>query len=215
MTVRCGFAKAPRATEIYAIFLNKEARATLGRVWRGKHGQKIWELLVKALDEGLLARNNRAFSTPSLWLLFPSTPAVKVFEDLDDLRDQNQLSRVRDVVLPFMIDCRDKLMADPERAEEILTQCREDWKRSILEHCYRTSAQTSVVAQITEQKPSASADADASVDASIDQLVGEIESRIEKLAQLCIGSMDIASRQRLVDRLNNHLAQMLLPDPST
>ena len=51
--------------------------------------------------------------------------------------------------------------------------------------------------------------------ASVDLLVGEIESRIEKLAQLCVGSMDIASRQRLVDRLNNHLAQMLLPDPST
>ena len=216
ITVRCGFAKAPRAEEIYEIFQHKEARATLARVWRGKCGREIWDLIVTALDGGLLAQNNRAFSTPSLWLLFPSAPAGKVYHDLWDLQDPGaNLSYITNVLLPLMIDHRDKLLATPERAEEILTECVENRKRSILEHRYRTSAQTSVVAQITEQKPSASADADASVDASIDQLVGEIESRIEKLAQLCIGSMDIASRQRLVDRLNNHLAQMLLPDPST
>ena len=214
MTARCKFAEAPRAEEIYEIFQHKEARATLARIWCGKRGKEIWDLLVTAFDAGLLVKNDRAFSTASMWLLFPSTSAVKPYNDsLQNLQAPGaDLHYLRNVLLPLMVDCRDKLMADPERPVEILKEFYENRKRAFFTRdakpspTIETQASTSAETSPLISSPSV---------ASVDLLVGEIESRIEKLAQLCVGSMDIASRQRLVDRLNNHLAQMLLPDPST
>ena len=162
----------------------------------------------------VLVKNDRAFSTASMWLLFPSTSTVKAYNDsLQNLQAPGaNLSYLRNVLLPLMVDCRDKLMADPERPVEILKEFYENRKRAFFTRdakpspAIETQASTSAETSPLISSPSV---------ASVDLLVGEIESRIEKLAQLCVGSMDIASRQRLVDRLNNHLAQMLLPDPST
>ena len=202
MTVRCGFAKAPRAEEIYEIFQHKEARATLARVWRGKCGREIWDLIVTALDGGLLAQNNRAFSTPSLWLLFPSAPAGKVYHDLWDLQDPGaNLSYIKNVLLPLMIDHRDKLLATPERAEEILTECVENRKRSIIR------AETPLLSHTPDNAKSDSS-------ASIDLLIGEIESRIEKLARLR-DSMDAAHKQRLVGLLDRLVEMQLEPAPES
>ena len=213
MTVRCGFAQAPRAAEIYEIFQNKEARATLGRVWRGKRGQEIWKLIVTALNAGLLVKNGRAFSTASMLMLFPLAPVIKNY---DDLQDPSQLSRVRDLLLPLMIDCRDELLANPERAAETLEEHYEGWKRSILASVTKppaietqasvdARAEVSLLSHIPNNVP-------ANINPSIDLLVEEIESRIEKLAHLC-GSMDIAYKQRLAERLKESLAKIVSPAP--
>jgi len=118
MTVRCGFAQAPRAEEIYELFQNKEARATVGHIWHGKYGQDIWNLIVTALDAGLLVENDRAFSTASLWLLFPSLPRTGKY----NLENPDHLVFIRDDVLPAMIACRDKILTNLEQAQEIIKE---------------------------------------------------------------------------------------------
>ena len=118
MTVRCGFAQAPRAEEIYELFQNKEARATVGHIWHGKYGQDIWNLIVTALDAGLLVENDRAFSTASLWLLFPSLPRTGKY----NLENPEHLVFIRDGVLPAMIACRDKILTNLEQAQEIIKE---------------------------------------------------------------------------------------------
>src|SRR5262249_9515204 len=39
-----------RGEEFHALFKSEEARATLGRIWRGKHGPAIWALMTKARE---------------------------------------------------------------------------------------------------------------------------------------------------------------------
>jgi len=118
MSDRCGFADAPRAEEFHAIFRSKDARATLGRIWQGKHGPAIWKLMIKARDAGLLVENDRSFRTASLLLLFPLLPVARKY----DLENPKHLALVRDIGLPAMIACRDKLLANPERAQEIVNE---------------------------------------------------------------------------------------------
>jgi len=118
MTDRCGFADAPRAEEFYAIFRSKDARATLGHIWQGKHGRPIWKLMVKARDAGLLVENDRSFRTASLLLLFPSLPSTGKY----DLENPENLAFIRDTILPAMIACRVKILTNPERTQEIVRE---------------------------------------------------------------------------------------------
>jgi hypothetical protein len=118
MTDRCGFADAPRAEEFYAIFRSKDARATLGHIWQGKHGRAIWKLMVKARDAGLLVEHDRSFRTASLLLFFPSLPSTGKY----DLENPEHLAYIRDRSLPAMIACRDKLLINPERTQEIVNE---------------------------------------------------------------------------------------------
>ena len=204
MTARCKFAEAPRAEEIYEIFQHKEARATLARIWTGKRGKEIWDLLVTAFEAGLLVPNNRAFSTASMWLLFPSTSAVKAYNDsLQDLQAPGAgLSYLKKTLLPLMADCRDKLMADPDRPVEILREVYENRKRLFFARSEKPSSPVIEETPLLSHAPSVD---DPRV--SMDQLVEEIESRIKKLAHLC-GPLDTASKQHLVDRLNRSLAKI-------
>ena len=118
MTDRCGFADAPRAEEFHTLFRSKDARANLSRIWHGKHGRATWALMVKALDAGLVTENDRSFRTASLLLLFPSLPSAGKY----DLENPEHLAYIRDHILPAMIACRDKLLANPERTKEIVNE---------------------------------------------------------------------------------------------
>ena len=118
MTDRCGFADAPRAAEFYNLFRSKDARANLSRIWHGKRGRSIWALMIEALNAGLITENDRSFRTASLLLLFPSLPSTGNY----DLENPEHLGFVRDCVLPAIIACRDELLANPERTEEIVKE---------------------------------------------------------------------------------------------
>ena len=115
-----------------------------------------------------------------------------------------------------MVHCRDALLATPERAEEILTERYENWKCSILASVAKQPAiETQASVDARAEVPLLSHipnNVPANINPSIDLLVEEIESRIEKLAHLC-GSMDIAYKQRLAERLKESLAKIVSPAP--
>jgi hypothetical protein len=227
MTPRCGFADAPRAGEIYEIFQHKEARATLARIWRGKHGQEkrgreIWNLLVTAFEAGLLVKNNRAFSIASMWLLFPATSAVKTYDDnFQDLQASGtNLTYLRTTLLPLMIAARDRLFASPERPVEVLKEFYENRKRAFFDRGIAKPSPPVTIETQSETQAGASVpplirdapdnvtdnvtdDTDDVAAASVDLLVGEIEARIEKLLPLCNHAdwMDAEYKNHLVARL--------------
>jgi hypothetical protein len=114
-----------------------------------------------------------------------------------------------------MIAARDELMANPEQAEEILTEHVENRKRSILTFKTDARAEAPLLSQHISDDD-AVPNAPDNIHASIDLLMGEIESRIENVAQLCDdGSKDVEYRQRLVDRLTRFAKMRFLPEKET
>ena len=118
LTRSSGLFNVPRGDELASLFQSAKARATLSHVWHGRGGKQIWELITKALDGGLITPNNQACVRPNLLLLFPGAPPgiARQF----DLTNQKERTRINDTLLPNMIACRDKLLADPSRLKEIL-----------------------------------------------------------------------------------------------
>ena len=119
LTQRSGFHDAPRAEEIAAVFKHRHTRATLSHVWQGRGGKQIWELIVTALDAGLIMSTDKSVHAPTMALLLPSCSVS--FTKQYDLSNQKVRTHVRDIVLPSMIACRDKLVAEPDRIREILS----------------------------------------------------------------------------------------------
>jgi hypothetical protein len=109
---------AARAAEFHSIFRNETTRETLERIHHGKHGPAIWGLMTQARDAGLLVENDRSLHTASLWLLCPSLPRAGEY----DLENPEYLAQVRDHFLPAMLACRDQILAEPERASEIVNE---------------------------------------------------------------------------------------------
>jgi hypothetical protein len=124
ITSKTGFYEAPRAQEIAAKFTNKEARVDLSRIWKDRNGKQIWELIATALDGGLLVETARTNIAPTLQLLFPLAPTG--YARRFDLTKLPQRKQVKDQILPAMIACRDKLLAEPDRMREIMAEYEQE-----------------------------------------------------------------------------------------
>jgi hypothetical protein len=120
ITSKTGFFEAPRAQEIAAKFVDKDGRSALSKIWKDRYGKQIWELITIALDGGLLVENSRTNITPTLSLLFP--PAPTNYARRFDLTKPPQRKHVKDQILPAMIACRDKLLAQPHLMREIMAE---------------------------------------------------------------------------------------------
>ena len=118
---RSTYASAPRAEEIAKRFQNARGRDILAKVWT-KHGtgKKIWDMLIVAYDAGLLVPNDTVLKFPTLRLLFPLAP--NKYSMQFNLFDKKQLAHVSETILPAMIACKDQLLADPERTQEIVNE---------------------------------------------------------------------------------------------
>jgi hypothetical protein len=108
----------PRADEIAAIFLDANTRSLIGKAVKSRGGKAIWELVLTALDGGLLAPNSREFRVLTLNLLFPS--ATRGYVTRFDLTNQAQRKEIATKLLPAMIACRDQLFADPGNVQQII-----------------------------------------------------------------------------------------------
>src|SRR5215471_11945956 len=113
ISARSGYAKAPRANEVHALFQSRHARAVLSKLWRERGGATAWALILPAIDEGFVTINNMAPDAPTLALLFPRGPVsfVRRFK----LDNQHTRSLISNTLLPKMIACKTELLAEPER----------------------------------------------------------------------------------------------------
>jgi hypothetical protein len=124
VTKRSKMYGAPRADELASLFQNKKTRHMIARIWQSRGGKQIWELIISALDAGLITPNKRDIEKPNLALLFPSVPPIVARGY--DLSNQMERTRVRELLLPTMIACRDKLFAEPDRFREIISEHEKD-----------------------------------------------------------------------------------------
>jgi hypothetical protein len=111
----------PRAAEIAAIFQNKDTHCRIAKVVKGQ--PEIWELMLAALDGGIMVRNKRIVGQhrASLRMLFPNAP-LKLAQQID-LRKGPERAFVRDLLLPAMIADRKALLKNPNRLVPIMHQC--------------------------------------------------------------------------------------------
>jgi hypothetical protein len=110
--------KVRRVDEVFAIFSQANTRGTLNKL-KGKRGfGQIWELILTALDAGMLQPTHTKIEHPNLRFLFPLGSGR--YCGRFDLTDKKTREHVRDVLLPLMIQNKDALFARPDEVEQIL-----------------------------------------------------------------------------------------------
>jgi hypothetical protein len=111
----------PRAVEIADVFQNKDTHCRIAKVVKGQ--REIWDLMLAALDGGIMVRNKRIVGQhrASLRMLFPNAP-LKLAAQID-LRKEPERAFVRDLLLPAMIADRKALLKNPNRLVRIMHQC--------------------------------------------------------------------------------------------
>jgi hypothetical protein len=110
----------PRVKEVYAIFSQANTRGTLNALKGKRAFAPIWQLILTALDAGMLQPTHTKITEPNLRFLFPLGSGR--YCGKFDLTDTKTREHVRDIMLPAMIACRDNLLAAPERMREILNE---------------------------------------------------------------------------------------------
>lgn len=114
------FRKFPRADEITAIYLEPNSRTLIGKVInKGRAGKEIWDLILQALDGGVLTPTNICFQRKlTLRLLVPG--AGRSYGNRFDLTDGKDRATIRDTILPAALSCKDAVLQNPENLESIV-----------------------------------------------------------------------------------------------
>ena len=112
-----------RADEIAAIFTHKNTRTTLGNMTQSA----AWNLILRALDGGLLPKStDTTVKKPTMRLAFPyGSNAFCNGYDLTSTKDRAFVASI----LPYLLELKDRLLAEPDRLEEILDQDRRERDR--------------------------------------------------------------------------------------
>ncbi len=121
---RSSFYGWPRGAEIAAVFQSTDTPYRIGRFVRAE--PEIWELMLAALDGGVLLPNRRvpAFDHASLRLLFADAPMA--IANRFNLLNEPDRALVRDSLLPAMIADRRALLKDPSRLARIVNHCQRE-----------------------------------------------------------------------------------------
>jgi hypothetical protein len=133
----------PRAGEIWDVYRNNETKAELVKAMAKRGSGELWELILAALDNGFLKQNsvsNRGGFV--LRMLFPKTPPRGEFSTIN-LSNARTREFAKKVIMPTAIACREQILAEPQRAEEICNEYRrkqQQKKHSQTEQVKRTVA---------------------------------------------------------------------------
>ncbi len=111
----------PRGAEIAAVFQNKDTHNRIAKVVKGQ--PEIWDLMLAALEGGVLVPNHRIVGQhqASLRMLFADAP-LRLAQQID-LRKGPERAFVRDLLLPAMIADRKALLRNPDRLGPVMHQC--------------------------------------------------------------------------------------------
>jgi hypothetical protein len=115
----------PRAAEAFRVYTNKKRRSLIGASIRKRGGRDIWELILAAIDAGLLTPTDagggghlqeKLSIKVALFPWLPVSPLSKRY----DLRNPRDREAVRDLVLPVAIANKDEVMANPDILEQLV-----------------------------------------------------------------------------------------------
>jgi hypothetical protein len=131
----------PRAAEVFAIFLNKNTRTALSTLKPRRDFAQIWQLILTALDAGIMIPTETEIRDANLRILFP-TARGRYCARLD-LTDKKTREHIRDHLLPLMIEHKEALFAQPDQIEKILEDAQ---RKRTADHRAATIAQRAVKA---------------------------------------------------------------------
>jgi hypothetical protein len=88
-------------------------------------GRKIWELILEAIDLGLVPINDACISTTCLRVLVPGASSRGFCSQFNLLNPRDRME-IRDQLFPIMVARRERILAEPHRIGEIVTEyCNE------------------------------------------------------------------------------------------
>ena len=120
--------KYPRAEEVWATYSHQRTRAALGKAMEKRGSGDLWELILAAIDSGFVRDTNiSSHNGFVLRMLFPEAPPRGEFSKLD-LSDGKTRTKVKEIIMPAAIACREQILAQPHRVEEICTDYRKKQK---------------------------------------------------------------------------------------
>lgn len=108
----------PRAEEVNAIYAGHKAVNVIGRTVQARGGREIWSLILQAIDEGFVTRNDMALATVTARVLFPGSP--RAWWQRYDLTNQKHRTELRDVIMPAAIANKEAILKAPHDIERIL-----------------------------------------------------------------------------------------------
>jgi hypothetical protein len=124
VTKRSPFYGLERATQVFAVYQVPNTRVYIGKVVRRNNGKDLWAMILTAIDVGFLTETDYVASTQvSLRILFPDERAKNYCRDID-LSTPQAIKRVRDFILPAMIENKDAILANPSQIGSIINRAQ-------------------------------------------------------------------------------------------
>jgi hypothetical protein len=115
-----------RGQEVHAIYRNANTRTYIGKVLRSRNGADLWQMILAALDAGFLTETHHSSGSGviSLRILFPDERAASFCRRID-LSTPQARKRVREHILPRMIEHKDAILADPAQIGPIIARAEQ------------------------------------------------------------------------------------------
>jgi len=117
---RNSLARRKRAADVLAVYKSPDFPRALAPVLRQRGGDAVWQMLLAAIDSGLVQPNAFSPHVVNLRVLFPDGP--RGYCQRFHLADPRQRNHVRDVIFPAMLATRD--------AKASLARCRRSYGAS-------------------------------------------------------------------------------------
>jgi hypothetical protein len=119
-----------RADEVTAIYLDGDTRTLIGKAIKRRGGREIWDLILKAIDEGFLTPTRASISKMGLRSIFPSVR--QNYSSRFNLTNPKDRAEIHNTVFPAAIASREALAGGMENLESIVSDYRA--KRRAAEH---------------------------------------------------------------------------------
>ena len=127
---RHSFYGLERGGEVASYYLSEAMRPRIAAAARNKKtGKKIWSLILKAIDEGLLTPNKVDSKQVNLGILFPRAPIN--FRQSRVLTKPAELDDVAERILPAALANKARIIAKPEHIEEIISAFERERVREV------------------------------------------------------------------------------------
>jgi len=139
--------KYERAKEVWALYEKPETRTILTKAVSHKRAfGEIWKLILAAADNGFLKTNRTTSSKRdglALRLIFPEAPPRGEYAGMDLLQGKVR-DHVKEVIMPAAIACREEILAEPHRVEDICAQYLQTQKVQARERAERKKIEEAI-----------------------------------------------------------------------
>ena len=127
----------PRAGQVHHVYANKKMRITISKAVARKDGKDLWEMILSAIDAGLLTQsdanpNCKDNKLSIKGVLFPWLPRGHAYLRRYNLFNARDREIVRNEILPVAIQHKNEVIENPDSLEGLVNQERKRRQQSAL-----------------------------------------------------------------------------------